>query len=146
MDPRSVAFALTQIADFLELKNENRFKSAAYRNAARAVLMIQTDDLGPALASGELAELKGIGTTTLSTIRELVEGGESRYLEQLRTQVPEGLLEMLRVPGLGTAKIQKIHEGLGLSSLAELEAAASDGRLATLPRFGAGTAAKILKG
>ena len=146
MDPRSVAFALTQIADFLELKNENRFKSAAYRNAARAVLSIQTDDLGPALASGELAELKGIGTTTLSTIRELVEGGESRYLEQLRTQVPEGLLEMLRVPGLGTAKIQKIHEGLGVSSLAELEAAASDGRLATLPRFGAGTAAKILKG
>ena len=53
---------------------------------------------------------------------------------------------MLRVPGLGTAKIQKIHEALGVSTLAELEAAASDGRLAKLPRFGAGTAAKLLKG
>jgi DNA polymerase (family 10) len=53
---------------------------------------------------------------------------------------------MLRVPGLGTAKIQKIHEGLGVSSLVELEAAATDGRLAKLPRFGVGTAAKILKG
>ena len=146
MDARSVAFALAQIADFLELKNENRFKSAAYRNASQAIVAAQTDDLGPALASGELAKLKGIGPATLSTIRELVESGESRYLEQLRSETPEGLLEMLRVPGLGTAKIQKIHEGLGISSLTELEAAASDGRLAKLPRFGAGTAAKILKG
>jgi len=146
MDPRSVSHALAQIADFLELKNENRFKSAAYRNASRAVLAVQTDDLAPALASGELAKLKGIGPTTLSTIRELVESGESRYLEQLRLETPEGLLEMLRVPGLGPAKIQKIHEGLGVSSVAELEAAAIDGRLAKLPRFGAGTATKLLKG
>jgi len=146
MDPRSVSHALAQIADFLELKNENRFKSAAYRNASRAVLAVQTDDLAPALASGELAKLKGIGPATLSTIRELVESGESRYLEQLRLETPEGLLEMLRVPGLGPAKIQKIHEGLGVSTVAELEAAAIDGRLAKLPRFGAGTAAKLLKG
>ena len=146
MDPRTVALTLSQIADFLELKGENRFKSAAYRNAARAMLVVQTDDLAPLVASGALAELKGIGPATLSTIRELVERGESRYLEQLRSETPEGLLEMLRVRGLGTAKIRKIHEGLGVSSLAELEAVASDGRLATLPRFGAGTAAKILKG
>jgi DNA polymerase (family X) len=146
MDPRSVAHALAQIADFLELKGENRFKSAAYRNAARAIAGAQSDDLAPALASGELAELKGIGPATLSTIRELVENGESRYLEQLRSEIPEGLLEMLRVPGLGTAKIQKIHEGLGISSVEALEQAANDGRLAKLPRFGAGTAAKILKG
>jgi DNA polymerase (family 10) len=146
MDPRSAGHALSQIADFLELKGENRFKSAAYRNAARAVLAIQTDDLAPALASGELAELKGIGPATLSTIRELVDSGESRYLEQLRSETPEGVLEMLRVPGLGPAKIQKIREALGVSSLSELEEAARDGRLAKLPRFGPGTAAKILKG
>jgi DNA polymerase (family X) len=146
MDPRSVGHALSQIADFLELKDENRFKSAAYRNAARAVLAVQTDDLAPALASGELAELKGIGPATLATIRELVESGESRYLEQLRSEIPEGLLEMLRVPGLGTAKIRRIHDALGVSTLAELEEAARDGRLAKLPRFGPGTAAKLLKG
>lgn len=146
MDPRSVAHALAQIADFLELKGENRFKSAAYRNAARAIVGVRTDDLSPALASGELAELKGIGPATLATIRALVEDGESRYLEQLRSEIPEGLLEMLRVPGLGTAKIQKIHDGLGVSSVQELEQAARDGRLAKLPRFGVGTAAKILKG
>jgi DNA polymerase (family 10) len=146
MDPRSVAHALSQIADFLELRGENRFKSAAYRTAARATLGVQTDDFEPALRSGALAALKGIGPTTLSTIRELVENGESRYLEQLRAETPDGLLEMLRIPGLGAAKIQTIHNGLGISSVDELEAAAQSGRLATLPRFGAGTAAKILKG
>ena len=146
MDPRSVAHALSQIADFLELHGENRFRTAAYRNAARAALGVQTDDLGPALRSGELAALKGIGPATLSTIRELVESGESSYLEQLRAETPDGLIEMLRVPGLGTAKIQAIHKGLGVSSVAELEEAALSGRLATLPRFGSGTAAKILKG
>jgi DNA polymerase (family 10) len=146
MDPRSVAHALSRIADFLELRETNRFKSAAYRNAARAMLEVQTDDLGPALRSGELAALKGIGPATLQTIRELVESGESRYLEQLRTETPDGLIEMLRVPGLGTAKIQAIHKGLGVSTVDELEEAALSGRLATLPRFGSGTAAKILKG
>lgn len=146
MDPRSVAHALSQIADFLELHGENRFKSAAYRNAARATLGLRTDDLGPALRSGELAALKGIGPATLSTIRELVESGESRYLEQLRSETPDGLIEMLRVPGLGTAKIQAIYKGLGVSSVDELEDAARNGRLATLPRFGSGTAAKIIEG
>ena len=146
MDPRSAAHALSQIADFLELHGENRFKSTAYRNAARAVLGIQTDDLGPALRSGELAALRGIGPATLSTVRELVENGESRYLEQLRSETPDGLIEMLRVPGLSTAKIQAIHKGLGIASLDDLEHAARSGRLATLPRFGAGTSAKILKG
>src|SRR5665213_349232 len=141
MDPRSVAHALSQIADFLELHEANRFKSAAYRNAARAVLGIQTDDLGPALRSGELAALKGIGPATLQTVRELVESGESRYLEQLRSETPDGLIAMLRIPGLGTAKIQAIHRGLGVSTVDELEQAAVSGRLATLPRFGSGTAA-----
>jgi DNA polymerase (family 10) len=146
MDPRSAAYVLSQIADFLELHGENRFKSSAYRNAARAALGVHTDDLGPALISGELAALKGIGPATLSTIRELVETGESSYLEQLRSETPDGLIEMLRVPGLGTAKIQAIHKGLGISTLDELEQAALSGRLATLPRFGSGTAAKVLKG
>jgi DNA polymerase (family 10) len=146
MDPRSVAHALSQISDFLELHEANRFRSAAYRNAARAILGIQTDDLGTALRSGELAALKGIGPATLSTIRELVESGESRYLEQLRSETPDGLIAMLRIPGLGSAKIQAIHKGLGVSTVDELEQAALSGRLATLPRFGSGTAAKILKG
>jgi DNA polymerase (family 10) len=146
MDPRTVAHVLEQIGDLLELHGENRFKTAAYRNAARTMSGLQTDDIGPLVRSGEIATMKGIGPATLSVIQEMAETGDSSYYEQLSEDTPEGLIEMLRVPGLGTSKIHAIHEGLGIDNLHELEAAARDGRLAALPRFGEKTAEKILKG
>ncbi len=146
MDPRTVAHVLEQIGDLLELHGENRFKTAAYRNAARAMSGLQVDDVRPLVRSGEIATMKGIGPATLSVIEEMAETGDSSYYEQLSEDTPEGLIEMLRVPGLGTSKIHAIHEGLGIDTLHELEEAARDGRLARLPRFGAKTAEKILKG
>src|ERR687893_1277405 len=144
MDPRTAAHVLSQIAAFLELQGENRFKSRAYVSAARAVQALDVDDLGPMLRSGELAECSGLGPATISVIRDLVETGDSSYLERLRASTPDGLLEMLRVPGLGPGKIHQIHRGLGIATVAELEEAARDGRLAKLPRFGPKTAEKIL--
>ncbi len=146
MDPRTAAHVLAQIGAFLELHGENRFKSRAYTAAARAVQALDVDDLTPMLRSGELAKCAGLGPATVAVIRDLVETGESSHLERLRQSTPEGLLEMLRVPGLGPAKIHQIHRGLGLESVRELEEAARDGRLATLARFGPKTAEKILKG
>jgi DNA polymerase (family 10) len=67
-------------------------------------------------------------------------------LERLRTEVPPGLVEMMRISGLGVAKVRAIHEQLGIATIAELEVAAKDGRLAGIPRFGGKTAAKILRG
>src|SRR5216117_2006029 len=72
---------------------------------------------------------------------ELLATGRSSALDELREQVPPGLAEMLRIPGLGAAQVRQIHE-----SLAELEAAAGDGRLAALPRFGAKTAENVRRG
>jgi DNA polymerase (family 10) len=146
MDPRTAAYVLTQIAAFLELHGENRFKTRAYLTAARVVQALDTDDLRPMLRSGELAKCSGLGPATLSVIRDLAETGESSYLERLRASTPDGLLEMLRVPGLGPAKIRQIYRGLGIETVRELEEAARDGRLAKLQRFGPKTAAKILKG
>ena len=146
MDPRTAAHTLTRIANLLELRGENRFKSNAYRTAARALLALDTDDLDALLRSGELERVRGLGPATLSVVRDLVTTGDSRYLDELQQGTPEGLVEMLRIPGLGTAKIHTIHAQLGVESLADLEAAARDGRLAALPRFGAKTAERILKG
>jgi DNA polymerase (family 10) len=146
MDPRTAAHVLAQIGAFLELHGENRFKSRAYTTAARAVQALDVDDLTPMLRSGELAECSGLGPATIAVIRDLVETGESSYLERLRQSTPEGLLEMLRVPGLGPAKIHQIHHGLGIESVRELEEAARDGRLAKLQRFGPKTAEKVLRG
>lgn len=146
MDSRTAAHVLAQIGGLLELHGEDRFRSRAYHAAARAVLGTDTDDITPLYKSGELRKLPGIGAATFSVLKELLETDESSYLERLRENAPEGLLEMLRVPGMGTAKIRAIHEGLGIATLQELEEAARDGRLAGLPRFGARTAEKILKG
>ena len=136
MDSRTAAHILSEIAALLELRAENRFKSRAYRGAAKAVLALDTDDLTPLLRSGELAKVRGIGRSTLAVVTDLVETGESRYLEQLRLDLPDGILDLMRVPGLGPEKIERLHEALGIASLDDLEAAARDGRLATVKGFG----------
>lgn len=146
MDSRTAAHVLSQIGALLEAKGDQKFKARAYAGAARSLIALDTDDLGPLLRSGELADAPGIGPATLSVVRELVETGESSYLNQLREGFPEGLLELLRVPGLSAARIQLIHTELGVQTVEDLERAAQNGQLAGLPRFGAKTAERILKG
>lgn len=145
MDCRSAAHALTQIATLLELHGEDRFTVRAMQLGARA-----------AAAEGErpldaLLTAQGFGTTplapaALAVLRDLAETNGSALLERLQEETPEGLLEMLRVPGLGPARIRRIHDGLHVETLQELEQSARDGRLASLPKFGDKTAEKILKG
>ena len=146
MDSRTAAHVLRRIAAYLELNGENRFKTRAYLGAAKGLLGVGVDDLKPLYESGELASVRGLGPATLAVVRDLVETGESRYLEQLRESMPEGLLEMLDLPALTPAKIRLIHQELGIETVEELEAAARDGRLAKLPKFGPKTAEKILRG
>jgi DNA polymerase (family 10) len=87
-----------------------------------------------------------LGPATLAVVRDLVDTGESRYLEELRASMPEGLVEMLDVPGLTPARVHRIYEDLKIHTVEDLEVAATDGRLAALSRFGPKTAAKILDG
>src|SRR5688572_15736815 len=100
MDSRTAARTLSQIAGYLELTGANPYKTRAYRSAARNVMALGSDDLRPMLRSGELADVKGLGPATLAVLRDIAETGESRYLEELKAQLPEGLLELMRVPGL----------------------------------------------
>ncbi len=145
VDKKAVAQGLEQIASFLELKGENTFRVRAFRTAAKAVGAVP-GELAEAVADGTLAATKGVGPATLQIVQDLLTTGRSTALEELREQVPQGLVEMLQIAGLGVTKIRQIHQSLGIDSLHELEAAARDGRLARLPRFGARTAENILKG
>ena len=144
-DQKTIAQVLEQIAAFLELQGENPFRVRAFRSAAKAVAAL-SGSVADALADGSLAAAKGVGPATLAIVQEVAASGRSSLLEELRGQVPAGLVEMLQISGLGVAKIRQIHETLGIDSLPELEAAARDGRLARLPRFGQKTAENILKG
>jgi DNA polymerase (family 10) len=145
IDKKAAGQMLEQIASFLELRGENPFRIRAFRAAARAVGSLP-GDLQTALEDGSLAGTKGIGPTTLQIITELATTGRASLLEELREQIPAGLVEMLAISGLGIARIRQIHEVLGIDSLPELEAAAMDGRLAKLPRFGQKTSENILRG
>src|SRR4029079_4956285 len=146
MDSRTAAHVLRRIAAYLELNGENRFKTKAYLGAAKGLLAVGADELKPLYESGSLASVRGLGPATLAVVRHLVETGESRYLEQLRESMPEGLLEMLDVPGMTPARIHQIREALNINTVEELEAAARDGRLAKVPKLGEKTVAKILQG
>ena len=95
------------------------------------------------LRSGTL-KLDDVAPAAAEILRDLEAHNGSGLLESLQEETPEGLLEMLRVPGLGPARIRLIHDGLHVETLQELEAAARDGRIAALPRFGDKTAEKIL--
>jgi DNA polymerase (family X) len=145
MDKKAVAQVLEQIAAFLELKGENPFRIRAFRTAARAVGSFPAD-LRDGIDDGSLAATKGVGPATLQIVAEIVTTGRASMLEELREQIPPGLVEMLAIQGLGVAKIRQIHDVLDIDSLPELEAAALDGRLARLPRFGPKTSENILKG
>jgi DNA polymerase (family X) len=145
MDRKAVAQVLEQIAAFLELKAENPFRIRAFRTAARAVGSFP-GDLREGIEDGSLAATKGVGPATLQIVAEIVATGRASMLEELREQIPPGLVEMLAISGLGVAKIRQMHEVLDIDSVPELEAAALDGRLARLPRFGPKTSQNILKG
>lgn len=145
VDRTAAAGVLEQIASCLELKGENPFRVRAFRTAAKAVRGLGVDP-AQALADGSLAATKGVGPATFGIVKELVTVGRCELLEQLREDIPPGVVEMLRISGLGVLRIRTIHEQLEIETLAELEDAARDGRLAALPGFGSKTAATVLKG
>jgi DNA polymerase (family X) len=145
MDRIAAAHVLEQIASYLELKGENPFRVRAFRGAAKAVLSVPRE-LSAALADGSLAATKGVGPATLGIIKELDQTGKASMLEELREEVPPGLIEMLGVSGLGVTRIRTIHEKLGIETLTELEEAARGGALAGLPGFGPKTSESVLRG
>lgn len=145
MDKHAAAHVLDQIASFLELKGDNDFRVRAFRNAAHAVESFG-GDFDDAVRTGALGDLKGIGPATLEVMRDLAGTGRSTALESLKREVPEGLVEMLRISGLGVTKVRTLHTQLGITTVAELEIASHDGRVAELPRFGEKTAERILRG
>ena len=145
MDRQAVRQVFEQIAASLAIKGDNPFRIRAFENAARAVADYP-GDFDAAVQSGALLEVEGIGKGTLEIVRELTQSGRSGLLDELREQVPPGLVEMLSIPGLGVTKVRQIHEALHVDSLAELEEVAGDGRLAALPRFGEKTADRVRRG
>ncbi len=145
MNKKDVVAALEEIAVLLELKGENPFKARAYTNAARALSQWE-GSLEAMVEEGRLGEIKGFGDALQQKVAELAATGKLGYLENLKASVPEGMLAMLDIPGLGPKKINLLRQKLGIVSVEALEDACQAGQVSGLSGFGEKTQQKILAG
>lgn len=133
MKNRELARILGQIGDLEDMKDEP-FKANAYRRAARVVEGLREDVAGIA-ERRELQDLQGIGKALAKKIEEYVKTGKIAYLEKLRAEFPQGLLELLHIPGVGPKTVKVLYQQLGVTSVEELERAARRGRIRKLRGF-----------
>lgn len=142
LDRFGVAAALQEIAQLMNLKGgQFRFKAKAYNAGARAIQGVA--DLDRLVKEDRLTTLPRIGDALASQIKQLYLTGESSVLNGLRQEFPKGVIELSTVPGLSVEKIKQLDEA-GISSIAQLKAAAETGRLETLKGFGPKTAQRLL--
>jgi DNA polymerase (family 10) len=146
MTKTEIAEVLVEIGTLLELKGENPFKIRAYSAGARAIEGLENDEFEKLVAEDGLRSVKGIGEALSSKIAELHATGRLEFLERLKASIEPGLVEMLRIPGLGPKKIAALRRELSVTSVAELEQACRDGKVAALDGFGEKTQEKILTG
>ncbi len=142
---RQLADTFTLIANLLEIKGEVIYKILAYRKAAESLETLSR----PAAdyqREGRLTEIPGVGKAIAEKIDELLTTGKLEFLEKLKAEVPESLAEILQVPDLGPKKVALFWKELGITTLAELEAAARAGKLRSLPGMGAKSEANVLAG
>lgn len=145
MTKDDVADALEECGTLLELQGESPFRCNAYHNGARALRSL-SENLDELIQQKRLGEVRGIGETLRAKITTLVTTGTLPFLEKLRSEVPAGLVEMLRLPGMGAKKVKALHDMLDISTINQLKAACDSGEVAKLKGFGAKTQAKILEG
>jgi DNA polymerase (family X) len=142
---REVARVFEEIAQILELKGEIPFKIGAYRNAARNISMA-SEGVDTLFREGRLREIHGIGQAIEAKIVEYLATGQIDLRERLRREFPPGLASLLEVPGLGPGRARAIYKELKVSSVADLERAAREGRLAHVTGFGQKAVDNLLAG
>jgi DNA polymerase (family 10) len=140
----AIASQFELLADLLEIQAANPFRIRAYRNAARTISGLAESLADMVVAEANLQELPGIGGDLARQIVEIVRTGQHTALQELKQQVPAGVLDMLRIPGVGPKKAAVFFHQLGLTTLEQLKAACESGRIAQVKGFGAKTEAAIL--
>jgi DNA polymerase (family X) len=145
MDKKSIAKILKEIGFILDLKGDNPFKTRAYHNGARIVESL-TGNLNDLVESGKISNLKGIGQALSDKISTLVKTGKLPYYEELKLSIPGGLLDLIKIPGLGAKKVKIVYDKLSVTSIGELEYACRENRLRDLDGFGEKSQQNILAG
>ncbi len=146
MDKNQLASLLDEVATLLELKEgSNPFEVRAYQNAARSVSALD-GDIEQLIREGKLKGVPGLGSTIIKRIEEVIDTGHMALYDELVATTPAIKLEMLRIQGVGPKKVNAIYDQLHVTSIAELEEACKEGKVAKLPGFGKKTQDNILQG
>jgi DNA polymerase (family 10) len=145
MKNTEISALFNQIADFLEIKGENPFRVRAYRRAAQTMDGL-TEDVASIAARGDLLDLLGIGKDLAAKIHEYLQRGAVAYLEELRKEIPAGVVDLMGIHGVGPKTAKLLYEQVGVDSVDKLEELAKAHRLAGLPGIQAKTEENILKG
>ncbi len=142
MKNTEVAKIFQDIADLLELKGENVFKIRAYQKAVFSLehLPQEVEEL---VREDRLTEVPGVGEAIAKKITELVTTGHLRYYDELKAEFPMGISTLLEVPGIGPKTAMLLSKELDIKSIDELEAAITEGKVASLPRMGEKTSENI---
>jgi DNA polymerase (family 10) len=144
MKNQQIAKIFNEIAELLELKGENVFRIRAYRRAAQNIDGLPKDVT--TLSPEELEAIPGIGKDLAAKIQEYLSTGKLEKHEELKKEIPEGVLDLLRIPGLGPKKAKQFYDKLKVKSVDELEDAIRKGKLSGLPGVQKKTEENILKG
>jgi len=146
MTNKKIAQVFQEIGDILEILGENRFKVLAYQRAAQMISGYPEDlkDIWEREPK-DLREIPGVGLALADKIEEILLTGHCKYHQELLLGVPPGVLQMLRVRGLGPKKVKLFWENLGIDTIAKLRKAAERHKLRDLPRMGAKSEEVILK-
>jgi len=144
MKNQQIAKIFSEIAELLELKGENIFRIRAYRRAAQNLDSLSRDV--SALSQEELEAIPGIGKDLAGKVREYLETGKIAKHEELKQDIPAGVLDLLRVPGLGPKKVKLFYDKLKVKSVDELDGAVRAGRLEGMAGIQAKTIENLRKG
>jgi len=144
MTNKEIARALRETAQLIELTGGNPYRARALSGAARTLRSLD-ESVADRAANGTLTDIDGVGDGLSAQINELLDRGSFELRDDLLNAVPAGLLDVLRVKGLGTKKVRTLWDELGITTLDELADAASAGTIEQLDGFGAKTQSKILR-
>ena len=123
------------IADLEEINGEEAFKAMSYRRAADYISKM-SEAIEDTASRDALQEIPGVGRNIAQKIKDIIGTGTTKHLEDLLTKVPEELLELLKIPGLGPRTASRLYRETGVTGIGDLEAALKDGRVAALKGFG----------
>ncbi|MCM8774427.1 MAG: helix-hairpin-helix domain-containing protein [Candidatus Omnitrophica bacterium] len=145
MKNQEIAKIFRDIARILDFQGDNPFRIRAYERASQNIESIP-EDVELLWKENRLTEISGIGKDLANKIGEIITTGTLSQYEELKKKVPQGILQMMEIPGLGPKTVKLIYEKLKIDNIDDLEKSARDGKLHCLERIKEKTEENILRG